>query len=633
MLKMNTKYLYIVVILMLLMASCANRGQGPQGGPRDTVPPKVVKEVPTNGMLMFQGKKVEITFDEYIQLDDVQNNVLISPPQQKTPEVKAVGKTVSVVFQEELEDSTTYTISFGAAICDYNEKTPLEGYVFSFATGDHIDSLSISGCVYNATTISPMPAVLVGVHRNLEDSALSTLPFARVTRTDSEGNFTIHNIQPGTYRLYALNDISRDYLYQPGEALAFYDSIITPTFEVEMHSDTIWRDTLGIDEITGDTLFSRLVDSTYVHAVTHFYPDSLILWYFEEDKQRHYFQGVHREEQHAFTLIFSAPQDSLPLITALRPSEVDSLKSDSIWVNFLEHSLMQASEHMDTITYWLTDSLVMAMDSIYLQMQYKVTDSLYNMIPQTDTVLAVYRRPRMSDKAREAYERKKRERKLELKTNSSPSFDIYDTIRVRSTFPLNTVHDTLFHLLHKVDTIFEPIPFEIQKTDSLAMMLYVIATLRPEESYRLKIDSAACRDIYGVCNDSLQQNIKLKSKNDYSSLRVKLVQWDARARIQLMSEKDEVLKELPAHIDGAMFEYLKPTTYYLRLYIDENGDGKWTTGDWMLKRQPEPIYYYPKKLKLRANWDFEEQFDHLVRPQINSKPKALREKKSNKKRR
>ena len=168
---------------------------------------------------------------------------------------------------------------------------------------------------------------------------------------------------------------------------------------------------------------------------------------------------------------------------------------------------------------------------------------------------------------------------------------------------------------------------------TLAMTLYVIAQLKPEESYRLKIDSAACKDIYGVCNDSLQQNIKLKSKNDYSSLRVKMLQWDARARIQLMDEKDEVLKELPAHAEGALFEYLKPTTYYLRVYIDENGDGKWTTGDWLQKRQPEPIYYYPKKLKLRANWDFEEQFDHLARPQINSKPKALREKKSNKKRR
>jgi hypothetical protein len=619
--------------MVLMLASCANQGQGPQGGPRDTIPPKVVKEVPVNGMLMYQGKKLEITFDEYIQLDDVQNNVLISPPQQNIPEVKAVGKTISLVFQEDLQDSTTYTINFGSAICDYNEKTPLEGYVFAFSTGDHIDSLAVSGSLYDAATLSPMPSILIGIHRDLHDSVLSTLPFTRVTRTDSEGNFTIHNIQPGSYRLYALNDISRDYLYQPGEALAFYDSIITPTFEVEIHTDTIWRDTLGVDELTGDTLFTRLVDSTCVHAVTHFYPDSLILWYFEENKQRHYFQGAHRNDQHAFTLIFSAPQDSLPVIHALRPSQIDSLNSDSAWVNFLDYSLLQVSERMDTITYWLTDSLAIGMDSIYLQMQYKVTDSLYNLVSKTDTVLAVYRHPRISDKARETYERKKRERKLELRSNASSSFDIYDTIRITSEFPINAVVDSLFHLSRKVDTLLKPIPFKIQKSDTLAMNLYVLANLQPEESYFLSIDSAACLDIYGVSNDSFEQHIKLKSKNDYSSLRIKLLQWDERARIQLLSEKEEVLKELPAQADGALFEYLKPTTYYLRLYIDDNGDGKWTTGDWILKRQPERIYYYPKKLKLRANWDFEELFDHLARPQIHSKPKALREKKSNKKRR
>mgnify|MGYP003501816173 CR=1 FL=1 len=80
-------------MMMLLIASCANRGQGPQGGPRDTIPPKVLKELPINGMLAFKGKTIEVTFDEYIQLDDIQNNVLISPPQQNAPEVKDIGKT------------------------------------------------------------------------------------------------------------------------------------------------------------------------------------------------------------------------------------------------------------------------------------------------------------------------------------------------------------------------------------------------------------------------------------------------------------------------------------------------------------------------------------------------------------
>ena len=617
---------YIVfggILTTLLFASCANRGQGPQGGPRDSIPPVVMKETPLNGTLNFTGKEIVVQFDEYIQLDDVQKNVLISPPQQTPPEVKAIGKKLSVVFQEDLIDSTTYTLDFGPAICDYNEKVPLEGYVFSFSTGDVIDSLAISGKLYDAATLNPMPFVIVGIHRNLSDSALSTIPFTRITRTDSEGNFTIHNIHAGTYRLYALNDISRDYIYQPGEALAYADSLIVPSCRIEEHTDTIWKDTLGFDPLTGDTLFTRLVDSTYTHQVTHFYPDSLILWCFEESKQRRYFQRVFREEQHVFSLVFSAPQDTLPVIRALRPSEVDSLGNDSSWVDFLQYSMLQASFNKDTLTFWLTDSLAIGMDSIYLQMQYKVTDSLYNLVDKIDTVLAVYRHPRLSEKARETYERNKRNRKLELKTNASSKFEIYDTIRVLSAFPIDSLNDDMFHLWQKVDTILKPMAVKLEKKDSMGMEVYIMATLLPEASYQLKIDSAACIDIYGICNDSIEATLKLKSKEEYSSLTVKLEAFDSLARIQLLNDKDIVIRELPATNDGTKFDYLAPTTYYLRLYIDLDGDGKWTTGDWLLKRQPEPIYYFPKKLKLRANWDFEENFDHLAIPRANSKPKAL----------
>ena len=630
--RINQYIVYGGILATLLFASCANRGQGPQGGPRDSIPPVVLKETPLNGTLNFSGKEIVVQFDEYIQLDDVQKNVLISPPQQTPPEVKAVGKKLSVVFQEDLIDSTTYTLDFGAAICDYNEKVPLEGYVFSFSTGDVIDSLAISGRLYDAATLNPIPSVLIGIHRNLSDSALSTIPFTRITRTDSEGNFTIHNIHAGTYRLYALNDISRDYIYQPGEALAFADSLIVPTYRVEIHTDTIWLDTLGIDPLTGDTLFTRLVDSTYTHGVTHFYPDSLILWYFEESKQRQYFQRVYREEQHAFSLLFSAPQDSLPIVRALRPSEVDSLSNDSLWVDFLPYSMLQVSPNKDTLTYWLTDSLAIRMDSIYLQMQYKVTDSLYNLVDKTDTVLAVYRYPRLSEKARETYERNKRNRKLELKTNASSKFELYDTIRVTSTFPIDSIHDDMFHLWQKVDTILKPMAIQLEQKDSMGMEVLLLALLQPEASYQLKIDSAACVDIYGACNDSIENTIKVKSKEEYSSLTVKLEAYDSLARIQLLNDKDVVIRELPAAKDGAKFDYLTPTTYYLRLYIDQNADGKWTTGDWLLKRQPEPIYYYPRKLKLRANWDFEENFDHLALPRVDSKPKALVGKDNKKKR-
>ena len=612
------------MVLGLLCVSCANRGTGPQGGPRDTIPPMVVKESPMNGSLNFDAKRIEIHFDEYIQLDNVQKNVLISPPQQTPPEVKAIGKNVSVVFNEPLQDSTTYTIGFGAAICDYNEKTPLHDYVYSFSTGDVIDSLSVSGRVYDAANLDPISDVLVGIHSNHADSALGTIPFTRIARANEEGYFTIHNMRSGIYRLYALNDISRDYLYQPGEALAFADSLVRPYTELREVSDTIWRDTLGIDTATKDTLFTRQIDSVVIAEHLFYLPDTLVLWYFTENKQRHYFKGVYREEQHAFTLIFSAPQDSLPTIRALRPSEVDSLANDSSWVDWMDYALLQSNATYDTMTYWLTDSLAIKQDSIYMEMRYMISDSVYNLIPQTDTVLAVYRRPRMSEKAWANVQRQKRERKLEMKSNASSKFEIYDTLHIQSPFPLDSLKTELLHLVHvEEDTIVTPIPFVIHACDSLKQRIQLVANLEPAESYMLTIDSAALYDIYGKCNDSTSYKLKLKSLDEYSSLRVKMTHFDARARMQLLNDKDQVLRELPAVEEGAHFDYLTPTTYYLRLYIDWNNDGEWTTGDWLQKRQPEPIYYFPSRLKLRANWDFEENFNHLAIPQVQSKPKAL----------
>ena len=623
---MTIRHIYILigVVLGLLCVSCANRGTGPQGGPRDTIPPMVVKESPMNGSLNFDAKRIEIHFDEYIQLDNVQKNVLISPPQQTPPEVKAIGKNVSVVFNEPLQDSTTYTIGFGAAICDYNEKTPLHDYVYSFSTGDVIDSLSVSGRVYDAANLDPISDVLVGIHSNHADSALGTIPFTRIARANEEGYFTIHNMRSGIYRLYALNDISRDYLYQPGEALAFADSLVRPYTELREVSDTIWRDTLGIDSATKDTLFTRQIDSVVIAEHIFYLPDTLVLWYFTENKQRHYFKGVYREEQHAFTLIFSAPQDSLPTIRALRPSEADSLANDSSWVDWMDYALLQSNATYDTMTYWLTDSLAIKQDSIYMEMRYMISDSVYNLIPQTDTVLAVYRRPRMSEKAWANVQRQKRERKLEMKSNASSKFEIYDTLHIQSSFPLDSLKTELLHLVHvEEDTIVTPIPFVIHACDSLKQRIQLVANLEPAESYMLTIDSAALYDIYGKCNDSTSYKLKLKSLDEYSSLRVKMTYFDARARMQLLNDKDQVLRELPAVEEGAHFDYLTPTTYYLRLYIDWNNDGEWTTGDWLQKRQPEPIYYFPSRLKLRANWDFEENFNHLAIPQVQSKPKAL----------
>ena len=625
---------YSLLVCLLLIAGCANRGIGPQGGPKDEKPPQVVKESPENGTLNYNGKRVDIVFNEYIQLDDVSKNVLISPPQQHPPEVKAVGKKIMLVFEEPLQDSTTYTIDFGNAIGDFHEKNVLKGYTLSFSTCDVIDSLEVNGYIVNAEDLNPVSGVIIGIHANLDDTAFSKIPFTRVGKTDQNGHFYVKNIREADYRIYGLGDVSRDFIYQPGEGLAFTEDIIHPYCHTELEGDTVWRDTIDIvanDSLGFDTIATRVVDTIRYATYTYYEPNDVILWYFTEDKTRHYFQRCFREKAHFFRLQFAAPQDSLPVVRALRPSEVDSTKSDSAWVDWMDYALLQHSSGNDTIIYWLTDSLVIKQDTLYMEMTYMKSDSLYNLVAQTDTVLAVYRAPRVSEKAKALMEKNKKPPVLAIQSNASAGFDVYKDLILSMPTPVKEWVSDSLHLFHKIDTVYKPLRFSLEPVDSAYLQFRVVFPWKPEQQYELRIDSAAFFDVYGVTNKAGKHQLQLKSLDEYSTLTVKLSTYDDRARLQLLDKSEKIIKELPASRAGTKFEYISPNTYYLRLYIDENKDGKWTTGDWATHRQPEPVYYFPSKLQLRANWEFEEDFDFLAVPQIDSKPQELLQDVANKK--
>ena len=616
------RYSWLIVVLAL--ASCANRGIGPQGGPKDSIPPVVVKEVPVNGTLNFTGKRVEIFFDEYLQLDDVSGQVLISPPQQRPPEVKAIGKKVILVFDEPPLDSTTYTIDFGNAICDYHEKVPLKGYSLSFSTGDHIDSLEINGYIVNAADLNPISGIVAGIHMNTEDSAFSTLPFTRIGKSDESGFFSIKNIREGSYHLYGLGDVSRDYLYQPGEGLAFCDTLITPTCHTQLEQDTLWRPAAVLDSLGRDSAASREIDTIQTVRYTYYEPSGLLLWYFKEDKVRHYFQRCYRDKAaHYFRLQFSAPQDELPQIRALRPSEVDSTANDSAWVDWTQYAMLQANEGKDTLIYWLTDSIVIGRDSLIFEMTYLKSDSLYNLVPQTDTVFAVWRAPRLSDKAKANLEKNKKPPVLTISSNAAAKFEANAQFILRSQTPIAEWEMDSLHLFQKIENDYKPLAFTISPVDSAKMSFIVHYEWQPEKQYELRIDSAAFRDIYGVVNNASKEQMTVKSLEDYSTLTIKLAPFEPKAMLQLLDDKDQVVRELPANQAGTKFEFLDPKSYYVRLYIDEDGDQKWTTGDWATHRQPEKVYYFPSKLSLRANWDFEETFDYTKVPQLESKPQEL----------
>ena len=537
-----------------------------------------VKSIPENGVVNFQGDRIEILFNEYIQLDNVSQNLLMSPPQQTPPEVKARGKRVLIRFEDSLQTDATYTLDFGPSICDYTEKNPLRGYAYAFSTGPEIDTLELFGRVVNAENLNPVTNILAGIHRIHHDSAFTSMPFTRIARTDSVGAFRIGNIHPGRYRLYAVDDFSRDYRLTVGEGLAYSDTLYTPPTE------------------------------------------DALLWFFHEKQSRLYLQRMLRDKQHMIQFLFSSSPDSLPMVRPLPPSALDSARSDSGWVDPSPYMLMVPSAHCDTVTLWLTDSQAISIDTLALEVHYRRTDSLYNLEWYTDTLRAVWRAPKLNDRARAAQERQNRNRKLEIKSNAKKGFELYDTLSVSSATPLLDVHADSLHLFERKDTVYKPVPFQILSTD---MRVQLVAKLEQGKSYELRVDSGAMKDVYGIANHAQKFSLQMKTPEDYSTLRVRVVPYSAHIRVQLLNNKDKVLREQPAKTDGAFFKHLKPDSYYLRLYIDSNGDGEWTTGSWQDHRQPEPVYYYPGKIQTKANWDFEEEWDYTAKPQLESKPKEL----------
>lgn len=562
------KYIAILSVV-LTCAGCANRGIGPQGGPRDSIPPVPLHSEPENGSLEFRGNKIDVAFNEYLQLNNISQNLLMSPPQQHAPEVKARGKHLIVQFEDTLRENTTYTLDFGNAVCDFTERNPLANYTFAFSTGPVIDTLQLSGYVFDARNLNPVKGITVGVYSNLEDSAFTRLPFERIGRTDSVGAFRIGNMKEGIYRLYAVEDISRDYCLTPGESLAYADEPVMPAYETD---------------------------------------SALTLWLFSQQQQRLYLLRTLREKQHKIQIYFSTSPDSLP---QLRPL-TDSL---NYYISY--------NNTRDTLTMWLTDSASILQDSIFIEARYRRTDSLYHLEWAMDTLRAVWRTPRLSAKAQQLMLKRQRNRKIELKSNARSGFDIYDTLRISSATPLSEFIADSIRLYERVDTILKPLAFSMAPTDTLPMQLFLFASLKPGKKYELHIDSAAMHDVYGAPNKEEKFTLQLKTPEDYSTLRVKLNPYLSNARIQLLNSKDEVVRELPSDPSGAFFKYLKPDAYYMRLYLDLDGDKRWTTGSWEEYRQPEPVYYFPEKIQTKPNWDFEEEWDYLAVPQTHAKPAAL----------
>lgn len=220
---------FLLGVLAYWLSACANP-LAPTGGPRDETPPAVVEEESSpNFQTNFEKQRIELTFDEWVQVSDIFQQVVVSPPLDKPLDISLRRRTVRVDFAEEevLKENVTYTINFGEAVKDLTERNPAENLRFVFSTGDFLDSLQISGTVVDAITAEPKENIRVMLYENLSDTVVRTERPFYFAKTDKEGKFLIENVKEGTFRGFALEDSDLNYLFnQTNEAIGFPDTLL-----------------------------------------------------------------------------------------------------------------------------------------------------------------------------------------------------------------------------------------------------------------------------------------------------------------------------------------------------------------------------------------------------------------------
>ena len=590
-------------MLAIITYSCASMGT-PDGGPYDEMPPKFVGSSPQLRAVNVKSQKFELEFDEFIKLEKASEKVIISPPQMEQPEIKVVGKKVVGEFFDSLKDSTTYTIDFSDAIVDNNEGNPMGHFTYSFSTGAAIDTMEVAGTVLNAANLEPIKGIQVGLHKDLNDSALVKFPFDRVSRTDSRGHFSIRGVAPGKYRIYALMDGNQNYLFDSKtEMIAYSDSIIVPSMTPATRQDTVWKDTLTIDTIK-------------TVGYTRFLPDDIILRAFKEENTRQYFVKSQRDKENHFILKFSAKADTLPTLTGLNFDAKDAF-------------VIEPNEGNDSICYWVKDSLVYLMDTLQIKMDYLYTDSLEQLVPKTDTIylankLTREQREKLAQKEAEEKEkeRKKKEKKgekiepepfpfLKMNVDAPSSMDVNKNILLTFEEPVAHIDTSAIHMSVKVDSLWEETPF-IFRADSVIPRQYeILAEWEPEKEYQLKIDSAGIVGLYGLHINKVEQTLKVKKLDEYGTLLLNIKGADPHAIVELLDSSEKVLRQQSVTPEGtADFYYLAPNAkYYVRLFNDRNGNKIWDTGKFEEGIQPEEVYYLPKVWEMKANFEFEETWD------------------------
>ncbi|MFA6830789.1 MAG: Ig-like domain-containing protein [Bacteroidaceae bacterium] len=658
------RLMQLLTVLMVgcLLYACANVGR-PDGGPIDETPPRFLESNPNLKAVNNTKKKIMLNFDENIKVEKISENVVVSPPQIKTPEIVASGKNIRINLNDSLIPNTTYTVDFTDAIVDNNEGNPLGNFTYSFSTGDKIDTLEVSGYILNAEDLEPIKGMLVGLYSNLSDTAFTTLPFQRVGRTDSRGHFVIRGIAPGKYHAFGLKDNDQNYYFsQVKENIAFSDSIFIPSSKPDVRQDTTM-----IDSITIDTI--RTVN--YIH----YYPDDIVLRSFLEKDSFQYLKRTSRPFPWQLSIQFAVEADTFPKLRGLDCDLTDAF-------------VIEKTAKLDSLIYWIKDTTMVHRDTLTIEATYMATDTLNQLVSKTDTVLFAvpnkYKRKEKEEEKKEEEKKKKQEedlqaliktmgdskggydkihqqllanpvdsnlilkdslaftdfklaekektifeakmnepKMLDMKVDMKSPLDVYGSIHLLFKEPVASIDSLGIHLKEKVDTLWQEIDYKMVHDENHLLEYTLYTQWKPETEYSLTVDSMAFVGLYGTYTRKEEKTFKTHKLEDYGEIYFNVTGVKGPAFVQLLDPSDKVIRQQQVKEGKADFYYLEPAKYGARLVVDANNNNLWDIGNYAKGIAPEMVYYYSTVIELKAQWELEQDWDVHEIPLFRQKPSEM----------
>ena len=583
----------LTLAAIVLTASCA-KISSPSGGPKDNDPPVILKSLPENSTVMFTGKSFAVTFDEYVVLDKISEKFMVSPPLETKPEVKLKGRSLVVTWEEDLADSTTYTFYFQDAIRDNNENNPIANYQYVFSTGAVLDSLSLSGNVFNATDLETADDIVVMMYSNLSDTAPRKLLPAYISKPDPSGGFVINNIRPGQYRLYALKDLNGNRRYDlDDETFAFGDSVVDITTENNY-------------AVTADTIKYRLPGATETTKPDIFTFGFHRLYAFVPESKKQYLKFTERKSAGGLSFGLALPSDSGQFSVSLNDSTPDA------W-------FVVQNARRDTFMIWITDRTLSDRDLIEAYITYPFTDSTGAIIERRDTANMRFTKPPVprggAGKAPA----------LMLGTNITGKLKPGTMPLFIAATPLGDPDTSKISLIEIIDsTQKEVVPLFTRDSADIRRVL-MTTPLKPGLTYSLICRSGAFSDIYGNTTDSTSYRIVVATTEDYGTVTANLSGYEGAVVIQLLGDRERVIREAVVTSPGTIkFDLLDKGRYKLKAVYDLDGNRMWTTGDYNSLKKPEPVTYYKGELDVKINWALEQDWDlglmYIKDVSLRSKP-------------